>query len=78
VALVTLIWVMWLAATYIRRRDSAATMSVTYRLVARALSAVDMQGLAGDERCGLEVEHPRDDVVDVPSRPRGCKPASAA
>jgi hypothetical protein len=55
---------MWLAITYIRRRDSAATMSVTYRLVARALSAVDMQDFAGDERGGFEVEHPRDDVTD--------------
>src|SRR4051794_27439972 len=37
---------------------------------ARCLAAVDMQRLAGDEPCSLEVEHCVDDVTDVADAPQ--------
>jgi hypothetical protein len=33
--------------------------------VSRALAAVDVQHLAGDERCVLQIKHGVDDVVDL-------------
>jgi hypothetical protein len=40
VTVVTLNWVTWLAIMHIRRRDSAATMSITYRLVVDCIITV--------------------------------------
>jgi hypothetical protein len=47
-----------------------------WRLVAsaaRRLTAVDMQGLAGDERGPFEIQDPVDDVVDLAQPAKGVK-----